>query len=620
MQTTTPASRTAPIQAILSALREQRLTDASDLLMRHAPTLSAAELGSVGMLLGAIADEQTPQLELVLMSSSQPMNLANLLHASFAASGLRAVVRDTGYDQWRFVLREPQNSAPIGATRLYLCLLDATIAYPRMALDSDLDRLERVLGTVSEELEDAVRHTEKTGSILVLNTVPVPMEQLDVLLDFRSRARAVRLWYSFNIRLLNLVETFPHLQVLDAAHILQNKVPHGRFWDARMATLAGVQWTPNAMLAFANAYVRTARAVLGQARKCLVLDLDNTLWGGILGDDGIDGVEIQEGTHGNAHARLQQASAALGCQGVILAVNSKNEQELVEQCFAQRAMPLTRTDFALVLANWQPKHDNLREIVRSLNIFEDAVVFVDDSPFECDLVRESLPGVHVVEIGEEPANAVELLLCSGMFDRVSVTDDDRARNRSYANEAKRTKMRSDTQDYSEYLRRLKLAVSVRPLEPRDVQRAAQLSQRTNQFNLTGQRFSEVDLGQRVESSDSMDLLFSVQDRFGDYGIAGAVFGRCEGRTLHIENMVLSCRVFSRGIEHYMLAKVAERAVRQGCETIRSCYIKSAKNRQFSVFHDQCGFDPVAAESPGEWFSLPLSRRPQAPAWISSLNQ
>lgn len=608
-----------PFQTIQQAIVEQRISEALDLLARHASSLSTAELGSVGLRLGALIDPSTAAVELILTSSSNPMEMANLLRANFAAGGMQVTVRDTGYDQWRFVLREEKQSESGSAVRLLLCMLDATIAYPRMAIDVDLERLAHVLSTVGDEIEDALRHTEDKGTVVILNTVPVPASQFDALLDFRARARAARLWHYFNGRLLSLVDTFAHVQVLDSIHVLQSRVTDGCFWDARMATVAGVNWTPDAMRAFADACVRTAKAVLGRARKCLVLDLDNTLWGGVLGDDGVDGIDIYDGSQGNAHARLQQAAVALGRQGVILAVCSKNELGLVEECFAQREMPLKRDDLAMLVANWQPKPDNLRHIVSALNIHQDSMVFVDDSEFECALVRETLPAVRVVEIGDEPSLAVEMLLGDGVFDRVSITDDDRNRNRSYATEAKREELRAGSQDYSDYLSRLELVVSVRQVSSRDVQRAAQLSQRTNQFNLSGRRFTETELVQRIDSRDCVDLLFSVRDRLGEYGTVGAVFARHDGTRLYIQNMVLSCRVFSRGIEHFMLAEVADRARLRGCEVMRSVYVETPRNRQFKRFHTDCGFEVTSCEAPGEWFALQLSQSPKVPSWISRLD-
>lgn len=577
----------------------------------------------VGRQLGTMHEPPPTAIDLVLASSGQPMDMANLLRASLAANGLDAHVRDTGFDQWRFVLREPQAPVSTGSARLIFCLLDATIVYPRMAIDTDMERLARTLASVGDEIEGALRHTEATGGFIIFNTVPVPATQMDALIDFRARAHAARLWHEFNARLLGLVDTFAHVQVLEANHVLQGRLEEGRFWDPRMATAAGVQWTPDAMRAFADACARTAHAVLGRARKCLVLDLDNTLWGGVLGDDGIDGIEIDEGSRGNAFARLQQTAAALGRQGVILAINSKNDSDLVDQCFAQRSMPLTRDDFAMVVANWDPKPGNLRHIVKTLNIHEDSVVFVDDSPFECALVRESLPAVRVVDIGDEPARAVERLLGNGMFDRVSVTADDRNRNRSYAIEARRAELRTGTSDYDDYLRRLALTVSLRPVTSRNIQRAAQLSQRTNQFNLCGRRFTETELGQRLAAGECMDLLFSVRDRFGDYGIVGAVYTHLDGPTLHIDNMVLSCRVFSRGIEQWMLAQVVDRAHQRECQMVQGHFIETPRNHQFRRFYSEGGFETTAGDAPGEWFTLPIpspdARRPRAPEWITRLD-
>ncbi|HEX7639561.1 MAG TPA: HAD-IIIC family phosphatase, partial [Burkholderiaceae bacterium] len=429
---------------LLSLLREGRQAEAVDGLAAGRGGWRWHQLEAFGHALDRLPAGLEPAQAgfvasacVTVLSSGTAFPLVGGLAGLLASHRIASRPVDTGYDQWRFGLLRPGVGArPPGTlphVRVHLCLLDAGVVHPRMALGEALDDTLRRLDTSWQDIASLVDgFLAAGGEHLVLNTIPVPREHLDVVLDFRGKARLARAWCEFNARLLSLAEGDPRIVVLDTASALQDALPDGRFWDARLAARARVQWTPAALAALADAYARTIRALLGQARKCLVTDLDGTLWEGVLGDDGIDGLGIEDGEAGNAHLRLQQAVAALGRQGVILAVNSKNDHERVVQGLQSRAMPLRAGEIACLVANWRPKDENMSHIASQLDIGLDSMVFLDDSRFEREIVRRRHPAVEVVEPGDDPALFVGRLLRAGLFDRPAVTAEDRGRNRSYA--------------------------------------------------------------------------------------------------------------------------------------------------------------------------------------------
>ncbi|MBC7814858.1 MAG: HAD-IIIC family phosphatase [Burkholderiales bacterium] len=588
-----------------------------------AHTFSAPELGSIGYALQqqvqigeARQNGFVATVDVSILSSSNAMELPNQLTAALAADWICPRVSDTGYNQWRFKM---MNAGPItsnAGTHVTVCLLDESIIFDVIGLTDDIDLVEKKLAECSREIDSLVSHfLENNQSFLILNTPLLSKVQQDVLLDFRSKARLSHLWCRFNAELLALPQRYDRIFVIDSAVALQGYLPHGEFHDPRLTSVAKLHWTTDAIRGMANAQARAIRALLGLNKKCLVVDLDNTLWGGILGDDGIDALEVEEGDHGDAYAKFQQAVAALGRQGIILAICSKNDDANVRQCFAQRRMPLSLEDFSIVVANWEPKDRNIRHIVQTLNIGDDSVVFVDDSAFEAGLVAKHLPKTRVLHLDGDPALYVETLLRQGWFDRPSLTEEDRSRNKLYATEEKRTVLSASFSSMEDYLHDLNLQVRVFPVTAREVHRVAQLTQRTNQFNLTTIRLSESELSARISDPDMLNLAIEAQDRFGSYGVVGAVFGRRSGNSLTLENFVLSCRVFSRSIEHFVLSEVVDIARDMQCGRLVGHYLSSSKNQNFSNFYLDAGFSPIDADSDVRCYAHDVALMLSKPSWI-----
>ncbi|WP_378738214.1 HAD-IIIC family phosphatase [Nocardia brasiliensis] len=520
------------------------------------------------------------------------------LTAEFARHGylLRPSVGE--FDAYLRDLQDPSSHLYGPDTELALIVLDPQMIFDELpkpwsvadveqAITAKMAQLDRLIGNY-------VRHAEAT---LVLNTVPLHRIHTHSLVDLRSRTRLSVAWRSFNTALLGLSEKYARVQVIDLDPLIAEGGP---VHDQRMAVYAKVQLGDEVLSRYAREVGHLIRALHGRTKKVLVVDLDNTLWDGILGDDGADGIAAAITFRGEAFGLFQRMIQQLGSQGVVLAISSKNDREPVLAVLRDHPdMVLRDTDFARINANWEPKDTNLTDIAERLNLGVDSFVFADDSSFETGLVAMSLPNVAVVCLDDEPALHVSKLLADGWFDVLDLTDEDRARGELYRGEAARTDLLAGADSMAEYLRQLGVRVEMKLVEQPDVARVAQLTLRTNQFNLTTQRWQQADVTDRVNDPDHLVLSIRSADRFGDNGVVGALFARRDDGELHIENMVLSCRVFARGIEDAVMGTLLTYARDSGLRAVHGRYLPTAKNGKVREFYPAQGFDTVAEGAGGE---------------------
>jgi FkbH-like protein len=297
-------------------------------------------------------------------------------------------------------------------------------------------------------------------------------------------------------------------------------------------------------------------------------------------------------------------------------VSSKNDQEpVLEVLRTHPDMVLRDTDFVRINANWNPKDANLRDIAAKLNLGVDSFVFADDSTFETGLVAAGLPEVAVVRLDEEPALHVEKLLADGWFDVRELTAEDRERASLYRVESERQDLLDSSGSYEEYLEQLQVRVQVSAVGDLDLARVAQLTLRTNQFNLTTQRLQPDEVRARIDDPEHLVLSVRSGDRFGDNGVVGALFAHREGDTLHIDNLILSCRVFARGIEQATVAAVLEHARAQGVSAVTAAYRPTKKNHRVREFWPSVGFAPTGGDEAELTFRHPLEDVAAAPAHL-----
>jgi FkbH-like protein len=337
---------------------------------------------------------------------------------------------------------------------------------------------------------------------------------------------------------------------------------------------------------------RIVAAQQGRSFKCLVLDLDNTLWGGVIGDAGLGGIVLGQGSGmGEAFLSLQHYARDLSRRGVILAVCSKNDEVNALLPFEEHPeMLLRRADIACFTANWSDKPGNIREIAAALNIGIDSLVFVDDNPFERELVRRELPMVAVPELPEDPAYYAQCLSDAGYFESVHVTAEDLERSRQYQANAQRDALRSSATDLSGYLAELRMEMDARPFDRVGLQRIVQLINKTNQFNLTTRRYAEEDVLPLLDDPESVTLQIRLIDRFGDNGIIAILIGRLnDARELEIDTWLMSCRVLGRHVEEATLNVLAAEAVRIKATALIGEYRPTAKNGMVREHYRKLGF-------------------------------
>ena len=399
---------------------------------------------------------------------------------------------------------------------------------------------------------------------------------------------------------------------------------HGRArWrDPRIFYLSRLPIAPEFFEQYARGIVRAMRTLYFPARKVLCTDLDETLWGGILGEDGCQGIQTGTAFPGNAYQEYQQYLKRLSRQGILLAAVSKNNPADVQEAFQKRSLDLSIgwEDFVAVKIGWEEKTTALQELANDLCVGLDSFVFVDDSPVECAAVGQRFPEMLVVQATPgEPWRTIAELERSGAFDVLQVTDEDRGRAAEYRAQAERATLASAAGSRTEFLASLDIQCCVVNALEAPLNRTAQLLSKTNQFNLTTRRHSAAEIEMLAGQPGNIAVALRYRDRFGDGGVVGVALCIREADQCRIETFLLSCRVIGRGVETALLWFVAERAKAQGLSRLRGEYIPTAKNAPCAEFYPLHGFEPAAASDGPEgslWFEFDLTKcLPKKPSWI-----
>ena len=388
--------------------------------------------------------------------------------------------------------------------------------------------------------------------------------------------------------------------------------------DPKMALLARVEVSRGGMELLARETMRFVRALTGRARKALVLDLDNTLWGGIIGEDGLAGIRLGDAPPGNAYAAFQRRLRAMQRRGLLLAINSRNNPEdAIEALESHPEMVLRPGDFAAMRINWKSKVENMRELARELNIGLDALAFWDDDPAERERMRAMAPEVLTIEVPRDPALYERTLAQIAEFDALTLTEEDRARGQMMAEGRARTDARARFETEEDFLRSLEIRATVAIPDAVTLPRFAQLTARTNQFNLTTRRTAEADLARAIDSGHFVARGLRVSDRFGDEGWVGFALFEREGDGARLDTFLLSCRVIGRKVEQAFLVACLEDLRAAGVRRVQACYRPTARNALCENFLPGTGFTRTGETEEEVSYALDLSAgAPPIPAHIT----
>jgi FkbH-like protein len=604
------------------------VTDPAERLARLA-ALAGHQLGYVETILldralGRIADDIVPGwgfVRLALLGSATLDHLGPAIRVAGLRRRLRIQVFTGGYGQYRQELLEPAAALVAFAPQVVLLSLTAREVIQGIPLTATPAEVDAGLDHTVAQLAVLWDRARGLGASVLQQTLLETAEPLFGSLDRQVPGSPGRLVALLNDR-LSASAAREGVVLVDVARA-SARDGLDAWYDAAKWLQAKIEIAPSAAPAFGELVARVLGAQRGLSRKCLVLDLDNTLWGGVIGDDGLEGIVLGEGSAaGEAHLALQRYAKLLGQRGVILAVCSKNDPRIAESVFLEHPeMVLRRSDIAAFVANWEDKTENLKRIASQLNIGLDSLVFVDDNPAERARIRQSLPVVAVPELPADADGYARRLADAGYFEAVAFTAEDVQRVEQYAANASREALLESSQSMDDYLQALAMEVRFGPVGPVDLARVTQLINKTNQFNPTTRRYSVEEVAAICADDEGFTLQLRLTDRFGDNGLVSAALLRPDTgdpEALEIDTWVMSCRVFGRQLEVEAMNLMVETARRRGVRRLRAAYIPTPKNGVVSQLYPELGFTRLTdgTEGSATWWVLPLADYVTRPTYIT----
>ncbi len=543
----------------------------------------------------------------LLLSDVNMANFAGALRSESAAMPIQAV--DPGFGTVFQVLHDPTAAAwepkpdltviwtrPEGVLPSYA----AALSGERVAPEAIVEEVRR--------FTDAIRGAaSRTRWMLVASWVPTFASRGLGIIDLHDPSGARALLARANAELLEALRGLPQCWVVDAAAWADNNA------DRKLWYAAKVPFSPATLRAAARDVRAFLSAATGKARKLVILDLDNTLWGGIVGEEGYQGVRL--GGHdpvGEAFVDFQRALLALTRRGVVLAVASKNEESVALEAFRNHPdMVLREQHLAAWRINWRDKSENIREMLEELRLGADAAVFLDDQPAERARVAEAFPTMLVPDWPADGLSSVERLDRLACFDLLGISDEDVARAQSYASERQRRELQASATSSDDWLAQLGVQVKLTPLGDSDLARTAQLLNKTNQMNLRTRRLSEAELLEWTRSGSRSLLVCRVADRFSDFGLTGIISVDVRDGVGHVEDFVLSCRVMTRRVEETLLRAATLEAARLGARELVAEFIPTPRNAPMLSFMQGSGM----ASADGQRFTRSTDDVPPPPAGL-----
>jgi FkbH-like protein len=530
-----------------------------------------------------------------------------VLRALCFRDGVNAEFYEAPYGAYRQDILDPAS----GLYRFKPTVALILTHWRELALPPLLEREADEVARVTSEYESLWKTlSSATGCHIVQAAFDLPVEEShDYVAAARpgGRSRVIEL---INLELAQRAPSF--VSVLDAP-ATQAEVGRLRWQDPALWHMARQHPSTDALPALAEAAMAHLRAVTGLTRKVIVCDLDNTLWGGVIGEDGLSGIQVGPGSpKGEAYARLQDYLLELKARGVLLTVCSKNNLEDARLPFERHAgMRLHLDDFVAFVANWQDKAQNLSDIARLLSVGTDSLVFVDDSPFERAWVRSQMPEVAVVELGTSPFTFPVDLDRGRHFFSLALTAEDRERSSLYKSEAARQTLLTSTASLEEFLKQLSMRASAHPVTPDNLARVAQLVTKTNQFNLTGRRRQPGEIEALSQDCAGWAQVFSLTDRFGAHGLIGVMLCMAADRAAwEIDTWVMSCRVLGRQVERFMFDRLVEAASLTGIERLVGVYRPSGRNTVVADLYPTLGFQPTRAAADETRYEYLIGEHPR----------
>jgi FkbH-like protein len=530
-----------------------------------------------------------PEIRLALLSDNAAQQFAKALKTAITAEGLFPVIYEAAYNSIPMEIINPESKL-FSFDPDYVLLHISSQGYRERFYNLVPEEKENLPQKYAGELISYIRALTDKGSKVIVNSLAMPQERLFGNYSVHTRYSL----YGSILEVNSLIKQYVYETAgcyLNDIMYISAKTGLDKWYSEKLWVLAKYMCAPKYFSHAAESIASIIRVSKGKLTKCLVLDLDNTLWDGEIGEDGINGIVIGGWGIGEAYERFQNYLLELKNRGYILAVCSKNDYDSAIEPFKKHPdMRLKENDIALFVANWNNKSSNIEYIAETLNIGLDSIVFIDDSPFERNQVRSALPRVIVPEMPEDPSDFIPFLENTGILETLTFSEDDRKRSTMYKVEALRKNEAVKFENIDDYLQTLDMKITLDKFDDFHLQRIVQILQRTNQFNLRTKRYSEKDCKKFMEEG-YLSLYIKLRDKFGDYGLISAIVCSTKKEsTLEILEYVMSCRTFNRGVEQFVMNYLVDYSKANGISKIVGEYIPTPKNALVKDLYKEFGFE------------------------------
>lgn len=498
-----------------------------------------------------------------------------------------------GYDNWiRELLDRDSGLNKYDPAAVFIILDGSELINPYDSPDDIKKQIDRYFIYIEEYIK-----IKSEGTSVFVSNLDIPVRRIKGCGRPGTERLAEHYW---NEKLYCLCEAFKHLYAFDFKSLVEG-MGRNELYSNKLWYLGSIRYSPKGQKAVENAIDRYLRGVEGSRKKCIVLDLDDTLWGGVVGESGADGIELSEYKEGARYRDLQMRLKDIKDTGVILAVVSKNNYEDAIEVFrSHKSMYLREEDFAAMKINWEPKVLNIESLAEELNIGLDSMVFIDDSPVERESVRHSLPQVEVPDFPEDTSDLEAFItkVYNDYFFCADVTEEDMIKTAMYRQNSLREMEMKASGSMKDYLHRLETSISIWKAGKEDIARIAQLAQKTNQFNLTTRRYTEKDIERMLASSEYDVFVASVRDKFGDNGKTVVLIIRRGKDMAEIDTFLMSCRIMGRFIEDRIMTFIENKYSSQGFKHISASYIKTKKNQPVESLFERLGYELLERDNDG----------------------
>jgi FkbH-like protein len=542
----------------------------------------------------------TKKVRLAVLGSSTLTHLLPAIRAAGLRRGIWVETYENDYGQYLQELSDADSPLHAFKPTAILFALDAYHLTAGVTAGMDQEGAAAALDEMKDRIREAWHLARSAFKCPIIQQAVLPVH-LSVLGNNEHRLPGSRVNF---VRLLNQsIRVMAEQEGVDVLSVDDRAARDGigKWHDTGLWHRSKQETAPTAAPLYGDLVGRWLAAKQGRSFKCLVLDLDNTVWGGVIGDDGLDGIVLGQGSPlGEAYTAFQEYARELSRRGIILAVCSKNDEANAIEPFEKHPdMVLKRGDIASFVANWSNKADNIRAIAQELNIGIDSLVFIDDNPFERNLVRQELPMVAVPEVSDDPTGYPVAISDAGYFEGLSVTDEDRERTSQYQGNKARDALKAAVTDLPSYLRGLEMELVWKRFDKIGLQRIVQLINKSNQFNLTTRRYTEEDVVAVMADPDAFGLQLRLTDRFGDNGIIAIIVGRLlANKDLYIDTWLMSCRVLGRQVEPTTLNLIAQEASKLGAKRLIGEYLPTKKNAMVKEHYARLGFTVTETDPSG----------------------